>query len=150
MANPVKPLRDGTYRLRLGREERSLVGALCAELRALIEADDRAVPRLFPPASRDDPEAAADFDRLARDQLVTGRLAALETVAATLAAETLDEEQLTAWCGALNDVRLVLGERLGVTEDMGEALFARSPDHALYAWLTSLQAATVDALASRL
>jgi hypothetical protein len=150
MANPVKPLRDGRYRLRLGAEERALVRALCADLRAQIEADDRAVPRLFPPAHRTDPDAAAEFDRVARDQLVSGRLAALDTVARTVEADTLGEEELSAWCGALNDLRLVLGERLGVTEDMDQTLFTRSPEHALYAWLTWLQAATVDALASRL
>jgi hypothetical protein len=147
---PVAPLPDGRYHLTLGAEERRLVGGLCDELRTLIETDDRAVPRLFPPAHRDDPDAAAEFDGLAREGLVAGRLAALATVAETVEAETLGEEQLQAWCGALNDVRLVLGERLGVTEDMDESLFARSPDHALYAWLTWLQAATVDALASRL
>ena len=147
---PVEPLADGRYRLRLGAEERAVVGSLCSELRALIESDDRAVPRLFPPAHRDDPAAAEEFDRLARDALVDGRLAALRTVDETLDAEVLDEEQLGAWCGALNDVRLVLGERIGVTEDMDESLFRTSADHALYGWLTWLQSATVDALASRL
>jgi hypothetical protein len=44
----------------------------------------------------------------------------------------------------------VLGDRIGVTEQMDESLFRTSPDHALYGWLTYLQAATVDALASRL
>jgi hypothetical protein len=148
--DPVRPRRDGTYRLRLDPEERALVGSLCADLRTMIEADDRAVPRLFPPAHRDDPEAAAEFDRLARGQLVDGRLATLRTVEQTVDADVLNEEQLSAWCGALNDVRLVLGERLGVTEDMDPTLPLRSPDHALYAWLTWLQGATVEALASRL
>ena len=148
--NPIEALSDGRYRLRLGGRERALVGALCADLEQLIEADDRAVPRLFPPGHRTDAATAEEFDRLARDELVAGRLAALRTVVGTLDAKFLDQEQLSAWCGALNDLRLVLGERLGVTEDMDESLFATSPDHAVYAWLTWLQAATVDALASRL
>jgi hypothetical protein len=147
---PVKPLSDGRYRLRLGAEERQLVGELCADLRRLIEADDRAVPRLFPPAHRDDAEAAEDFDRLTRGTLVEGRLEALRTVAETLDAEFLDEEQLGAWCGSLNDLRLVLGERIGVTEELDERLLRTSADHALYGWLTWLQSATVEALASRL
>jgi hypothetical protein len=147
---PVEPLPDGRYRIRIEAEERGVVGRLCAELRALIEVDDRAVPRLFPPAHRDDPAAAAEFDEVARETLVAGRLAALRTVEETLDAELVDEEQLIAWCGALNDLRLVLGERLGVTEDMDESLFRTSAGHALYGWLTWLQAATVEALASRL
>lgn len=148
--SPVLPLPDGRYRLVLGTRERELVGTLCAELDALIKEDDRRVPRLFPPAHRTDAEAAAAFDRLARDELVSARLEALATVRRTLHAETLDHDELAAWCGALNDLRLVLGERLGVTEEMDESLFATSPDHAVYAWLTWLQAATVEALASRL
>ena len=148
--SPVEPRGDGRYQLRLDARDRELVGALCAELEALIQADDRKIPRLFPPAHRSDPETAAAFDRLARDELVAGRLAALATVRRTLLSETLEHDELTAWCGALNDLRLVLGDRLGVTEDMHESLFAMSPDHALYAWLTWLQAATVDALAARL
>jgi hypothetical protein len=147
---PVTPLRDGRYRLRLRAEERRLVGSLCDELRTLLETDDRAVPRLFPPAHREDPETAADFDGIAREGLVAGRLATLETVNRTIDADILEEEQLQAWCGALNDLRLVLGERLGVTEEMDESVFVTSQDHALYGWLTWLQAATVEALASRL
>jgi hypothetical protein len=146
---PFEPLPDGRYRVRLGADDRRLVGHLCGELRSAIEADDRAVPRLFPPAHRDDPDAAAEFDRVARDGLVAGRLEALETVGRTLEAEWLEEDGLQAWCGALNDLRLVLGERLGVTEDMDETLYTRSPDHALYGWLTWLQASAVEALASR-
>jgi len=147
---PFQPLPDGRYRVRLAADERALVGGLCAQLHDAIEVDDRAVPRLFPPAHRGDPEAAAEFDRLARDGLVAGRLEALRTVAATLDDDILDEEALQAWCGALNDLRLVLGERIGVTEEMDEALFRTSHEHALYGFLTYLQAASVDALASRL
>lgn len=147
---PFEPLPDGRYGVRLGADDRRLVRHLCEELRTAIEADDRAVPRLFPPAHRDDQDAAAEFDRVARDGLVAGRLEALAAVIETVEAEQLDEGGLQAWCGALNDLRLVLGERLGVTEDMDETLYARSPDHALYAWLTWLQASAVEALASRL
>ena len=72
----------------------------------------------------------------------------------SIAADRLDEEQLAAWCGALNDLRLVLGEQLGVTEDMYDrpvpADDPRAPALALYGWLTWLQGHVVEALASRL
>lgn len=151
---PVEPLAGGGYRLRLGASEREVLLDLCRELRGLVEDDDGAVARLFPPAFRDDPEASAEYDRLVRGELVSGRLAALETVSRTIEAERLDEEQLEAWCGALNDLRLVLGERLGVTEETYERELdprdPRAPELAVYGWLTWLQGNVVEALASRL
>ena len=147
---PVRPLPEGRYRLALGQHERELLRSLCAELRALIESDHRDVARLFPAAFRDDADASADYDRLVRDELVGGRLSALDTVDQTLAADRLDQEQTEAWCGALNDLRLVLGERLGIEEDVAlEPLARRDPQYALYAWLTWLHGSAVEALASR-
>jgi hypothetical protein len=151
---PVRALRDGGYRLELAAAERELLLDLCADLRALIESQDDAVGRLFPAAIRDDPEASAEYDRLVRGQLVSGRLKALGTVKATIDAERLDEGQLEAWCGALNDLRLVLGERLGVTEETYERDLdprdPRAPELAVFGWLTWLQGSAVEALASRL
>jgi uncharacterized protein DUF2017 len=151
---PVQPMRGGGYRLRVGKAEREALRGLCVELRELIVADDAAVARLFPAAYRDDPEASAEYDRLVRDDLAAGRLDALATVEATLEADRLDEAGLAAWCGALNDLRLVLGERLGVTEDLYvdgiDPTDPQAPELALYGWLTWLQSEVVEALASRL
>jgi Domain of unknown function (DUF2017) len=151
---PVRPQRDGGYRVRLGDDERRTLRSLCGELRGLITAEDGAVGRLFPAAYRDDDAANADYESLVRGELVEGRLAAIATVEASIEAERLDEEQLAAWCGALNDLRLVLGEQLGVTEDLYERGFdeddPRAPGLGLYGWLTWLQGHVVEALASRL
>ena len=151
---PLQPLADGAYRLDLAEEERTAVRRLCVELRELVAREDDAVERLFPAAFRDDPEASAEFDRLARGGLVSERLAALDTVRVTVDAQRLDEEQAGAWCGALNDARLVLGERLGVTEDLYADGIGRrdprAPELAFYGWLTWLQGEIVEALATRL
>ena len=151
---PVEALPDGGYTLRLGAGERDALLGLFDELRELVEADDAAVGRLFPSAFRDDAEASAEFDRLVRGELVSGRLAALDTVRRTVEADRLDEEQLAAWCGALNDLRLVFGERLGVTEETYERELdpsdPRAPELAVFGWLTWLQGSVVEALASRL
>jgi hypothetical protein len=54
-------------------------------------------------------------------------------------------------CGALNDLRLVLGERLGVTEDVYERdVDPRVPELAVYGWLTWLRGSIVEVLAARL
>lgn len=150
----MRPLRDGGYRLSLDAHEREALVGLCDELRDLIEADDPGVARLFPAAFRDDEAASAEYERLTRGELTAGRLAALRVVEETSAAERLSHEQAEAWCGALNDLRLVLGERLGVTEDLYVTGVRRddprAPELALYGWLTWLQGEVVEALASRL
>ncbi len=154
LRRPFKPLDGGGYRVKLGAPERAALRDVCTELRSLVVANDAAAARLFPPAFRDDEEASAAFDELIRDDLEAQRLATFDTVAATLDADRLDEEQAAAWCGALNDARLVLGERLGVTEDLYEGGIPRddprAPELAFYAWLTWLQGELVEALSTRL
>ena len=55
---------------------------------------------------------------------------------------------MQAWLGVLNDTRLVLGTRLGVTEDEPDidldAPEARS--YAVYYWLTGLQGDLIEML----
>ena len=151
---PVRPLGDGGYALALDDDERGLLRRIAEELRELVEDDSPDVARLFPPAFRDDPEAAAEFDSLVREGLVSGRVAALATLVETADEKRLDHAQLEAWCGAINDMRLVLGEKLGVTEDMYERDVdrrdPRAPDLALYGWLSWLQTEIVEALSARL
>ncbi|MFN2471410.1 MAG: DUF2017 family protein [Gaiellaceae bacterium] len=154
LRRPLQPQPDGGYLLRLAAPERDAVRELCAELRPLVDTRDPSAARLFPEAYADDPHASAEFDRLTGDSLRDGRLAALDTVAATIDAERLDEAAAGAWCGVLNDARLVLGERLGVTDELYEKGIRpddpRAPELAFYGWLTWLQGEVVEALSSRL
>ena len=154
MRHGVHPLAEGGYRVRLARDERGLLNLLAAELEELVTAADPAVARLFPAAHRDDHAAEEEYRRLTRSSLVDGRMRALATLRLTSSAERLTQEQADAWCGALNDLRLVLGERLGVTEDLYDDGIdpnnPRAPELAIYAWLTWLQGSIVEALASRL
>ncbi len=117
---------------------------------------DPALARLFPDGYTDDPEASADFRRYTEPGLRSAKQQGLETALATLGDEpgrmVLDAEQAQAWLGALNDSRLVLGERLGVTEDL-EALVEslgeddpRLPLLWVYDRLSYLQESLVDAL----
>ena len=61
----------------------------------------------------------------------------------------MSSEELESWLGALNDLRLVLGTRLGVTEQTYDEP-PRDPGLALYGWLTWLEGTIVEALAAEL
>ena len=142
--------RDGRFGLRLGEGERMLLRSLYDDLAdILVDPDDPAVRRLFPPAHAD-PESEEQYRLLVRDQLVSGRAEALDIVRATLSEKTLSAEEADAWLRGLNDLRLVLGTRLDVTE---ETDFERELDTsergrqlAVYTYLTWLQEQFVEAL----
>jgi hypothetical protein len=142
----------GDIRLRLPRDERALLRSLPAQLRRLlVEApDDPSLERLFPPAY-DDVEDEAEYRRLMGDELLEGRRRALRMIEETLDEDRLTREQAESWLTALNDLRLVLGTRLDVTEDMLlERLRPDDPNAfevSLYAYLSWLQEQLVEALA---
>lgn len=150
----VFPLPDGAYGVELDPAERDLVRSVAEELLGLVERGDGVVGRLYPAAYRDDPKAEKEYRALVGESLVSGRRRSFETLGETAGAMRLSGEEADLWCTALNDVRLVLGEQLGVTEELAEHWVSdddpRAPRLAVYAWLTWLQASVVDALASRL
>jgi hypothetical protein len=142
---------DGGVRLRFNEGEVLMLRELLDELEGLLEdPDDPALRRLFPQA-HDDPESEEQYRSLVRDQLVTGRSKAVAVARETLGNETLDTDEADAWLRALNDLRLVLGTRLDVTEDLEyENIDLNEPrgrDLAVYGYLTWLQEQLVEALA---
>jgi Domain of unknown function (DUF2017) len=144
---PVWRAKDGTYRVDLGAEDRSVLRELPLQLRQAVEANpkDDAFRRLFPPAYANDPEAESDYRTLVGQELDESKALALETLANTADAKELSEEQLESWLRALNFVRLWLGTVLDVTEDEHEEL-PDDPPHILYHVLTWLQSLVIDAL----
>ncbi len=104
-----------------------------AQLRDLLEhedpSSDPAMARLFPPAYADDPIRNLEYERFAGDDLTAGRLAALDRMEATIDADRLTEDDVLAWLSVCNDLRLVLGTRLDITEETTERDFPprRSP-----------------------
>ena len=141
----------GEVRLRLPRTERAVLRSLPAELRSLLadEPEDPTLERLFPPAY-EDAEDESEYRKLMHDELLDGRRQALAVVEETVEHDRLSAEQAQAWLTALNDLRLVLGTRLGVTEEMFlEAVDPRdprAPEMALYVYLSWLQEQLVEAL----
>ena len=150
----ISRTRRGSYEVHLPEPERDLLGNLVDQLRELLSetTDDPSVRRLFPTAYNQDVERDREYQQLVRDELLERRLAALAMVEDTLAAPELTEEQAGAWLGALNDLRLVLGTRLDVSEDLRE-IAADDPDapaYAVYEYLGFLVSEVVDALAEGL
>jgi hypothetical protein len=150
---PVKRTRDGDYRLRLSPGERDLLRGLPGELRALLneKPDDPALRRLFPPAYQDDTESEEEYKRLVHGELLAGRADALRVLEETATRDRLSADELEAWLRALNDLRLVLGTRLNVTEEtyLAEIDPADTDAYGLsvFAWLTWLQEQVVAAAA---
>ncbi|MDP8957184.1 MAG: DUF2017 domain-containing protein [Actinomycetota bacterium] len=150
----IRRTRQGEFELRIPDQEREILAGLPARLRELLGSDDPAVGRLFPPAYEDDPVRQADYETVVRGDLTAQRLRSLEVMEETLRADRLDEEQLTAWLGALNDLRLVLGTKLDVDEDMDPDDIPetddQAPAYALYYYLGWLEEQIVTELAAGL
>jgi len=152
----VKRSRRGEgYSIRIPPNEREVLAAAPEMLRSLLTEHDRhdpAIERLFPAAYPDDGSASAEFDSVVRDDLLEQRLASIDTMDRTLSAERLSEQELAAWLAVVNDLRLVLGVRLAVTEESTPQDFAGDPEteraYGLYAYLSYLEEDVVRALSS--
>lgn len=141
--------KSGEIRLRLPEEEQVLLREIAASTRELlVDGDDPALRRLFPPAY-DDPDLDREYRELTRGQLAAGREQALDHLEATVDRDVLLPNDADLWLRALNDVRLVLGTRLDVTEDLDwnglSPQDPRAPDLALYAYVSWIQEQLVEA-----
>lgn len=154
---------DGTVVVTFDATEVELLREVPEQLRLLYAADpdDPARARLFPRAYLDPTEEAAEreWQAVVHPELLREKLAGLDRVLRALeAAEvrgrrsrvTLGPDEVSVWLAVLNDARLAFGSRLGVRDDTDVYRYAPddplAPEKAAYAWLTTLQAALVEAL----
>lgn len=172
--------RGGVVKLTLDPAERHLLGDLLDQLLNLVEPDtgtaagsdleldplaeivgitadadrpdDPALARLLPDAY-DDPAAAAEFRRFTQADLRRQKADNARTVAATLTRPGtlhLTPAEAQAWLRTLTDLRLVLGIRLGITEESSPDQFTQSEPtrsmYLVYDWLTYHQDRLVHAL----
>lgn len=156
---------DGRVAVRLAPRERQILGALANELALATRGGEQtlaaldpevgvALARLSPDAVRDDPDASAAFRELTAADLEEARQDRFEVLANTIDQIYLDEAQASAWLGAVNDLRLVHGTRLGVTEETGgREVDENDPDAGdtiVFLWLGWVEEQLVDALAEGL
>jgi hypothetical protein len=145
---PVRRTRQGRYAVTLGADERNLLRTLPGQMRAVLtDTDDPGLRRLFPPAysSPEHREHADEYRRLMTEDLVQRHQDALDILERTADVDELSPEEMEAWMRSLNSLRLVLGTRLGVTED-DDVSNHMSAEFALYYFLGYLQECVVEAL----
>jgi uncharacterized protein DUF2017 len=142
----MRVTRRGGLKLRLEPGEDALLTALLEQLADVVaEEDDVGDPvheRLFPDAY-DDEDAAREYRDITERSLRRDRIERVRACQKELATEiSLDDEAADRWLRVLNDVRLALGTRLGVTEDWDRDVDPADPaqlPEATYLWLTSVQ-----------
>lgn len=156
-------------RLTLSEAEHELLRTLPDELRELYEDDtgaDDARARLFPRAYLDPTEEHSEdeWQELVHPELLRDRLDALVRVVDALGGAStsrrgvvvveLGSDDVPALLGVLNDARLTLGTRLGVTDEMDlselDPSDRRAPMLAAYSWLTYLEGELVETLLGEL
>jgi hypothetical protein len=131
-------------------------------LEAVEAPEDPALRRLLPDAYRDDDEAAEEFRRLTDKDLRATKRGDLSKIVTDLTDKAtphrggvrveLVDDEVAAWLPALTSIRLALGTRIDVTEEMDderESLSVDSPRYAeiaTYDWLSWLQDALIRAL----
>ena len=148
----ITPSGDG-FTVDLSADERELLANLAPQLVELLDEegadDDPAVARLFPDAyTAADSDFNDEYKRLMTDDLRDRHRAALETIASTASAHHLTHDELYQWMTALTQLRLVIGTRLGITED--DEPDRDEPGYNLYGYLTWLQDLVVEALSTQL
>jgi uncharacterized protein DUF2017 len=118
--------------------------------------EDPVLARLLPDGYRDDPTSAGEFRKYTEPALRSAKYAAAQEMLDTLPDDggriQLTADQALSWLKALNDVRLALGVRLGVTEEFEEQWSRLKPDdpqwtaYEVYAWLGAVQESLVQAM----
>ncbi|HMD95310.1 MAG TPA: DUF2017 domain-containing protein [Trebonia sp.] len=155
--------RDGGRVVADARRDEDEPSRVLDDLEQIFEADtpetpeDPVLARLLPDAYQDDPAAAGEFRKYTESSLREAKKYFAQTLLDTLPPNggrvKLTGDQARDWLRALNDVRLMFGVRLEVTEDFEDQLAALSPEDPkiaafeVYGWLGAVQESLVQALA---
>jgi hypothetical protein len=155
--------RGGVKDAREARDAKDDSSAVLNDLEQIFEEEtpetpeDPVLARLLPDAYQDDPAAAGEFRKYTESSLREAKKYFAQTLLDSLPPKggrvKLTGDQARDWLRALNDIRLMFGVRLEVTEDFEEQLAALSPEDPkvaafeVYGWLGAVQESLVQALA---
>ncbi len=121
----------GGVMVELPGELRALLRSVARQMQDVLTDDEYAdsplLARLLPQAVMDDPLEALGFEQLMGKAIHDGKIEAAKVLEATAGNERLTEEETLAWLRSLNDVRLMLGTHLNVSEDVDIETFMRDP-----------------------
>ena len=140
-----------------GAEDDPLAGLTGMAVGPSTPPGDPAVARLLPAFHRDDEGLAAGLRMLREPEVIAAKDDAAVTLLDTLprggGTVRLTEQTARSWLVALNDVRLVFGVRLNITDDApppaAAAADPRGPEYAMYLtyrWLSTIQESLVQAM----
>jgi len=154
VSTPIKRRRDGRFAIKLDPSVRAVLVTMSEQLAPIISPDEPMTRRLFPPAytSNDQQAAEGEYRDLVDNALINHHREAFTLMAATAQADVLTEPELNAWLSAVGSLRLVLGTRLDVSEEMEppDPEDPTAPEYALYELLGQLQYLMIDVLAAGL
>lgn len=151
----AKRKKNGTVELAFAAEEAAMLLELPRQLRDTLVAqkkNDPATARLLPKASTN-PHVAAEYNALVGDELRQSKLERVDLFESTIAkAEVgrkrivfkLSPEEYEIWIGFINDMRLMVGTQLDITEDWDPDYETVDPEEWLYLMLTSLQCQLIE------
>lgn len=154
MSMPIRRRRDGRYAVKLDPGVRAVLVTMAEQLAPILSPDEPMTRRLFPPAYPAEEQAGAEqeYRSLVDGALVNRHRQAFAVMAETAQADTLSESELTDWLSAVGSLRLVLGTRLDVSEEMDapDPDDPSAPEYALYELLGQLQYLMIEVLAAQL
>ena len=117
--------------------------------------DDEVLLRLLPDAYQSDKQASAEFrrftERSLRELKVKRANFVLENLPEPEQIISIKPKDFETWLTVLNDLRLALGDRAGITENNEEEISEDlETDHArdIYSWLTWLQSNLLEEMSS--
>jgi len=125
----------------LPTELRELLVNVARQMREVLTddeyADSPALARLLPTAVPDDPMESLGVEQQKGQANRDGKVEAATILEATASNQRLSEEETLAWLRCLNDVRLMLGTHLNVSEDVDIETFMNDPatEHAAVVYI---------------
>ncbi|MGO8869789.1 MAG: DUF2017 family protein [Acidimicrobiales bacterium] len=154
MSTPIRRRRDGRYAVKLDPSVRAVLVTMAEQLAPVLSPDEPMTRRLFPPAYPGQEGTAAEeqYRSLVDTALVNHHRQTFAVMARTANADTLSEAELNDWLSAVGSLRLVLGTRLDVSEEMEapDPDHPSAPEYALYELLGQLQYLMIEVLAAQL